>query len=60
LIDGIVEEPPGGAHYEPSKMASTLKQHILKNLIELKAIPSEKRIADRIERYSKMSSAVNA
>lgn len=58
LIDGIVPEPAGGAHYNPSLMAEILKAHILSNMDELSKLSPEKRIEDRIERYSAMSSAV--
>ncbi len=32
LIDGIIEEPLGGAHYEPSVAYKNLKQSILQNI----------------------------
>lgn len=60
LIDGIVSEPAGGAHYQPNIMAQALKQHILKNLDELGKLDASTRINHRIEKYSKMSSAVSA
>jgi acetyl-CoA carboxylase carboxyl transferase subunit alpha len=58
IIDEIVPEPAGGAHYKPEEMALTLKQHILKNIESLEKISPEKRIEDRIEKYSKMSTAL--
>lgn len=60
IIDGIVEEPAGGAHYNPPMMADILKNHILKNIKELKDMSSKDRIQSRIDRYSLMSTAVNA
>jgi len=54
LVDGIVPEPLGGAHNDPEKMAATLKKHIRAQLTELQAIPVEKLIPQRIEKYSKM------
>lgn len=58
LIDGIVPEPAGGAHYNPKEMALRLRQHILDNLSELESVPEEQRIHNRIEKYSAMSSAI--
>lgn len=54
LIDGIVPEPAGGAHSNHAEMASTLKQHILKQIRELKNIASDTLIANRIQKYSRM------
>jgi acetyl-CoA carboxylase carboxyl transferase subunit alpha len=54
LIDDIVNEPMGGAHSNHEKMAEILKQHILKQLAELKTIPKDILIKQRIEKYSKM------
>jgi acetyl-CoA carboxylase carboxyl transferase subunit alpha len=54
LIDGIVKEPLGGAHTDPEGMAKALKKHIKSELTRLCAIDPEKRIADRIEKFSRM------
>lgn len=54
LVDGIVKEPLGGAHTDPEAMAKTLKKHIKAELATLIEIPAEKRIADRIEKFSNM------
>lgn len=54
LIDGIVKEPLGGAHTNPSEMYETLKTVLLQNLAELKKLPSEKLIEKRIEKFSAM------
>lgn len=59
LIDGIVNEPAGGAHYNPKEMALILKEHILSNLNDLETMNARQRIDDRIERYSQMSTAIN-
>jgi acetyl-CoA carboxylase carboxyl transferase subunit alpha len=58
IIDGIVPEPLGGAHFAPDEMAQTLKEHILHHLGELSSIDSKIRINNRIEKYSKMSTAI--
>lgn len=54
LIDGIVEEPLGGAHNDPEGMAVALAQHIKKELIALKKLTPEERILQRIDKYSAM------
>ena len=59
IIDGIVNEPAGGAHYFPIKMAETLKKHILENLESLEKVSADQRITDRIDRYSQMSTAIS-
>lgn len=54
LIDEIVEEPIGGAHWDYDEAASILKKYLVKNLAELKNFTAEQRINSRIEKYSKM------
>jgi len=53
LIDGIVEEPLGGAHRDIDKMAITLKQSIKANLAELEPLDKEQLIE---KRYDKLMS----
>lgn len=54
LIDGVINEPLGGAHAEPEAMATILKKFIEKTLKELSAIDADERITQRIEKFSKM------
>ena len=58
IIDEIVPEPAGGAHYNPEEMANRLRVHMLQHIADLEKISADKRIADRIERYSAMSTAI--
>lgn len=51
LVDAIVPEPLGGAHTDPDKMAATLKQHLLRHLTELLAMPAPDRLKLRYEKY---------
>jgi acetyl-CoA carboxylase carboxyl transferase subunit alpha len=51
LVDEIVPEPPGGAHNDPAAMAGTLKQHLLKHLEEILAIPVPQRLKLRYEKF---------
>jgi len=54
LVDDVLREPVGGAHSQPEAMANTLKDYVLKTLAELKKINPEKRIEQRIDKFSKM------
>lgn len=54
LIDGIVEEPLGGAHNDPECMAKSLSKHLQDTLAELQKLTPEDRIHQRIEKYSSM------
>lgn len=52
IIDGIVEEPTGGAHANPTEMAQTLKQTIIQHIDELERLSAAERISKRIDKYS--------
>ena len=54
IIDGIIKEPLGGAHNDPYKAAKILKKKIAEELIALEKISSEKRINERINKFSSM------
>lgn len=54
LVDEIIPEPPGGAHWDYMEAAEILKKHLLKVLEELKPIPPQERINQRIEKFGKM------
>lgn len=54
LIDGIIKEPVGGAHNDPTAMYKTLKAEIKKMLKELTSYSVEDLINFRIEKFSKM------
>ncbi len=54
LIDEVIKEPLGGAHTNPTEMAETVKTYIENTLVELSKINPEKRIDNRIEKFSKM------
>ncbi len=58
LVDGIIQEPLGGAHTDAAKMIATLKQTLLQTLEELKAIPAAERISQRIDKFSAMGVVV--
>jgi acetyl-CoA carboxylase carboxyl transferase subunit alpha len=54
LIDGIIPEPMGGAHNNPTQMFETVKTCILDNLKELDKLSDSKRIDQRIKKFSSM------
>jgi acetyl-CoA carboxylase carboxyl transferase subunit alpha len=54
LIDGIIPEPIGGAHWDYNEAAALLKPYLIQTLQELKNIPSEQRINNRIDKFTKM------
>jgi acetyl-CoA carboxylase carboxyl transferase subunit alpha len=58
LIDGIVKEPLGGAHQNPEAMAENVKERILKDLQELKPVPTDELIAKRIDKFCAMGVVV--
>ena len=56
LVDGIIPEPIGGAHWDYNEAAHLLKEHLLPVLEELKHIPPEERTKQRIEKFGRMGS----
>lgn len=54
LIDGIINEPLGGAHTNAAAMYQTMKEEILKMLGELLKINADKLIESRIAKFSAM------
>lgn len=58
LIDGIIEEPLGGAHRNPEWMFETLRNRILAELEPLMKMSPEERINTRIDKFSNMGEVV--
>ncbi len=54
LIDGIINEPLGGAHTDMNATAANLKDTILKRISALEKISQQDRIQKRIEKFAKM------
>lgn len=54
LIDGIVDEPLGGAHLDHQAMANILKKVILDSINELQKLRPEERINQRIDKFCSM------
>lgn len=51
LVDEIIPEPLGGAHNDTAAAAATLKEHLLKHLTELLALPGAERLKKRYEKF---------
>ncbi|MBC3785267.1 acetyl-CoA carboxylase carboxyltransferase subunit alpha [Spirosoma utsteinense] len=58
LVDGIVEEPLGGAHNDHLQMANKLKTVIIDTLAELNALDPQERIDQRIDKFCSMGVVV--
>jgi acetyl-CoA carboxylase carboxyl transferase subunit alpha len=54
LIDGIVPEPLGGAHWDYDEAATLLKEFLKPVLKELKNMQADERCKKRIEKFCKM------
>jgi acetyl-CoA carboxylase carboxyl transferase subunit alpha len=54
LIDGIIPEPLGGAHWDYDEAAALLKKKLIEALREIKQYSPEYRIEKRIEKFGKM------
>jgi acetyl-CoA carboxylase carboxyl transferase subunit alpha len=54
LIDGIIEEPVGGAHQDPEATALNVKNRILSDLTILKAKYTSTLVTERIDKFSNM------
>jgi acetyl-CoA carboxylase carboxyl transferase subunit alpha len=54
LIDGIIPEPIGGAHWDYDDAAEILKNYLVPVLQALKQKSPEQRVSERIDKFSKM------
>ena len=54
LIDGIIQEPIGGAHTDHKKMFKIVKKEILSLLSELQAMDVDERIEKRCDKFCAM------
>lgn len=58
LIDGIIPEPLGGAHHDPTQMAETLKKQVVNDLIKLRKKSASNLVKERIDKFSQMGVVV--
>ena len=54
LIDNIIKEPQGGAHYNPEEIYDRVKETIIRDIKSLTKIDPQKRIEKRIEKFCSM------
>ncbi len=60
LIDGIIDEPLGGAHRDPEQMAATLRESLISTLGELERIPMKQLLEQRYQRLMSYGSFAEA
>ncbi len=54
LVDEVIPEPAGGAHWDYDIAASHVKDYIKKTIQTLQQMSAQERVEARIEKYSKM------
>lgn len=54
-VDGIIPEPPGGAHTDHAKAAELLDQALAHHLAELKRLPAKDLLEVRYQKFRKMA-----
>ena len=54
LVDGVVPEPLGGAHWDYDEAARLLKEYLKPILAELKQLSPEERVIKRIRKFGSM------
>lgn len=54
LVDDVIPEPMGGAHWDYDGAANILKNYLIPTIKELRQKSPEQRINDRIEKFGKM------
>ncbi len=54
LIDSVIKEPLGGAHYNPEEVYKNIRNVIIKEIKTLSKVDPEKRIKKRIDKFCAM------
>lgn len=54
LVDGVIPEPLGGAHWDYAEAGAILRDFLIPVIKELKGVSPEQRCNERIEKFSKM------
>lgn len=54
VIDGVITEPPGGAHHDPAATATSLKEALLKSLNEVRPLSVKKMLDQRYDKFRAM------
>jgi acetyl-CoA carboxylase carboxyl transferase subunit alpha len=58
IVDGVIEEPAGGAHQDPDDAAGRLDRALLAHLTELEALSPDALVDDRYRRFRKLGAFV--
>ncbi|MBN2226878.1 MAG: acetyl-CoA carboxylase carboxyltransferase subunit alpha [candidate division Zixibacteria bacterium] len=54
IVDKIIPEPPGGAHNNHRQAAETVKRELMATLDELEAVPLDRLLRERLEKFRRM------
>jgi acetyl-CoA carboxylase carboxyl transferase subunit alpha len=54
LIDGIIPEPPGGAHEDPAEASRLLREKLVETLSELSKLTPNEAVQQRYQKFRKM------
>jgi len=54
-VDGIVTEPPGGAHTDPDAAAKLVDEALERHLSEVQKLPPKELVSSRYEKFRKMA-----
>ncbi|MGL4343674.1 MAG: acetyl-CoA carboxylase carboxyltransferase subunit alpha [Cellulosilyticaceae bacterium] len=54
VIDAVVKEPEGGAHYDPKWMAELLKEKLLEQVYDLIEVPEGELVKKRYDKFREM------
>jgi len=54
LIDGIIQEPLGGAHTNPEESFANVKKEVVKYIAELEQLNPKERVKQRIDKFCAM------
>jgi acetyl-CoA carboxylase carboxyl transferase subunit alpha len=54
LIDGIIQEPLGGAHTNPEESYANVKKEVVKYITELEKLTPKERVKQRIDKFCAM------
>jgi acetyl-CoA carboxylase carboxyl transferase subunit alpha len=60
VVDGIIDEPAGGAHRGPQTTANNIKEFIVRDLVELSKIPGPELRRLRSEKFLNMGAVVDS
>jgi len=60
LVDGVIKEPIGGAHHDPSEAFAQLKDAVIKEFTALNQMTIEDLVSTRINKFSEMGVVVEA